>query len=186
MEHFRDPDTQAKIIDRSPVGIAIAAPDGKFTSVNHAYCEIVGYSEHEMLSKNWQEITHPDDLQADRVEAANLAANPSSGGYSMVKRYLRKDSRIVWVEIYVSANRNSGGGFSSYLVFAVPLPSAGGYKLESTSSGVTLRPSTRWLDLVCDNPRESLFVFVTLGGFFKIIDGSILELAKALFSSWHK
>ena len=33
--------------------------------VNKAYCEILGYSEEELLQLTFQEITHPVDLESD-------------------------------------------------------------------------------------------------------------------------
>jgi CheY-like chemotaxis protein len=45
----------------SPVGTALVAPEGRWLSVNPALCEIVGYTESELLTGDVQAITHPDD-----------------------------------------------------------------------------------------------------------------------------
>jgi PAS domain S-box-containing protein len=47
------------------IGIHHVAPDGHYLRINPRFCEIVGYSEKELRSLNFQDITHPDDLAAD-------------------------------------------------------------------------------------------------------------------------
>ena len=51
--------------DNAPIGMALVSPEGRWLQVNHALCEITGYSERELLEITFQDITHPDDLDAD-------------------------------------------------------------------------------------------------------------------------
>ena len=51
--------------EQAAVGIAHVAPDGTFLRINQRFCDIVGYTQEEMLSKSFQNITHPDDLDED-------------------------------------------------------------------------------------------------------------------------
>lgn len=153
--------------NRSPVGFAVVSRDGSYTRVNPAYCLLTGYSETELLQKTFQQITHPDDLLADQTESDYLASHPESGGYTMVKRYIRKDNRTVWIELHVSPICGPNGEFERFLVYAVPLPNSGGYKVEESGSGVVVRPVTRWVDIIKDNPRESLVLFSLLFATFK-------------------
>ena len=51
--------------DHAPIGMALVSPEGRWLQVNHALCEITGYSEPELLERTFQDITHPDDLEAD-------------------------------------------------------------------------------------------------------------------------
>ena len=52
------------------VGMALAAPDGRWLQVNSALCEILGYTEAELLQTTSQALTHPEDAEADRDHAA--------------------------------------------------------------------------------------------------------------------
>ena len=56
----------------SAIGMALVAPDGAWLDVNEALCRIVGYTREEMLARNYQSVTHPDDLdtELDRVRRA--------------------------------------------------------------------------------------------------------------------
>ena len=96
------------------VGMAITSPGRGWLEVNTRLCEIVGYSRAELLKKTWDELTHPDDLpqslaQFDRVLGGEL------DGYSMEKRFLHKQGRIVHVSDSLRCLRGSDGSVS-YLV----------------------------------------------------------------------
>ena len=74
----------------SPIGIALVGLDGRWLEVNRALCEIVGYTEDELRALTFQDITHPDDLEADLAQAERLFSGEIPS-YQMEKRYLRKD-----------------------------------------------------------------------------------------------
>ena len=65
---------------------------------------MTGFSREEMLAKSFQEITHPDDLPFN-VEALARLASGDLDSYSVEKRYIRKDGRVLWVKIAVSTVR---------------------------------------------------------------------------------
>ncbi len=90
------------------IGMAIVAIDGHFLKVNHSLCEIVGYNEDELLALRFQEITLPDDLEADLAHIGDLLAGRSQS-YQMEKRYRHRAGRIVWVRLTVSLVRGADG-----------------------------------------------------------------------------
>jgi PAS domain S-box-containing protein len=96
------------------VGVAHVSPEGKWLRVNNKLCEIVGYSEAELLKLTFQDITHPDDLAADLAQAEKLR----DGGlktYSLEKRYVKKDGSIVWINLTVSGVRDSDGNLDHFI-----------------------------------------------------------------------
>jgi PAS domain S-box-containing protein len=94
--------------EQAAVGIAHVAPRGEFLRINARFCEIVGYTRGEMLERTFQDITHPDDLDADLEQVQRLLRGEADT-YSMTKRYYRKDGQIVWVVLTVSLLRDDGG-----------------------------------------------------------------------------
>src|SRR3989344_2175506 len=101
-ERFRATFSQAA------VGIAHVAPDGEFLRINQKFCDIVGYTQEELLRRTFQDITHPDDLDAGLVFVRQVLAGEIPT-YSMEKRYFRKDGSIAWVNLTVSLVRDEQG-----------------------------------------------------------------------------
>ncbi|MGA7751412.1 MAG: PAS domain S-box protein [Candidatus Sulfotelmatobacter sp.] len=96
------------------VGVAHVNPEGRWIRVNKKLCEIVGYSESELLQTTFQEITHPEDLAADLVETEKVRTGELTT-FTMEKRYLRKDKSIVWVNLTVSAARDASGRMKHFI-----------------------------------------------------------------------
>ncbi|MDX2431707.1 MAG: PAS domain S-box protein [Bacteroides sp.] len=94
--------------EQAAVGIAHVAPEGHFLRINQKFCDIVGYSQKEMLEVTFQDITHPDDLETD-LEKVNKLLEGELETYSMGKRYFHKNGAIVWVNLTVSLLRTSAG-----------------------------------------------------------------------------
>jgi PAS domain S-box-containing protein len=92
----------------APIGCAIVALDGTFLQVNEALCRLVGYGSDELLTLTFQDITHPDDLEADLALVHALVAGDIPN-YRMEKRYLRRDGTPVWSSLTVSLVHNADG-----------------------------------------------------------------------------
>lgn len=95
--------------DDAAIGMALNTPeDGHFCQVNCALYEMLGYTEEELLSFTFGDITHPDDLEPS-VEHAQRLLEGEVDGYQLEKRYLHKDAYLVWVSLNVSAVRSPEG-----------------------------------------------------------------------------
>ncbi|WP_207680360.1 PAS domain-containing hybrid sensor histidine kinase/response regulator [Desulfonema magnum] len=94
--------------EQAAVGICHTNPSGKFVRLNKRFSDIVGYSKNEIFLLTWQDITHPDDLEAD-LEYVKQVVNNEIQTYSMEKRFIRKDNSIVWVNLTVSLVRGNTG-----------------------------------------------------------------------------
>ena len=87
--------------DQAAVGIALVAPNGRWLKINHKLCDIVGYSEEELLKLTFQDITYPDDLTTDLAYVQKVLSGEMKH-YSMEERYFRKDRSLVWVNLTVA------------------------------------------------------------------------------------
>ena len=95
-------------IDNAPVGIALVGLDGTFLRANEALCRILGYSAEELVELSFQDLTHPDDLDADLDHVEELLAGEISS-YRMRKRYVHADGHHIWTELSVGLVRNARG-----------------------------------------------------------------------------
>ena len=96
------------IFEQAAVGIAKTALCGQFMRVNPGFCQIVRYAESELLQQNWQAITHPDDIEADREYVSSLLSG-NIQTFSMEKRLVCKDEAVRWANVTVSAMRDAKG-----------------------------------------------------------------------------
>lgn len=94
--------------DHAPIGMDLVDLQGRFLQVNAAFCELTGYTEQELLTGTFQDITHPDDLEADLALLGQLKAGEIPA-YQMEKRYLRKDGRVIWGLVHASLVRDRHG-----------------------------------------------------------------------------
>ncbi|MBN4016377.1 PAS domain S-box protein [Rhodospirillaceae bacterium AH-315-P19] len=92
--------------EMAPHGIALVDLDGKWLKVNHALSEMIGYSETELKTTDFQAITHPDDLEASLACYKQMLAGEITT-YQTEKRYLHKDGHVVWALLAVSLVRDS-------------------------------------------------------------------------------
>ncbi|MDP5212922.1 PAS domain S-box protein [Pseudoalteromonas tunicata] len=91
--------------EQAAVGIAHVGLDGTWLKANRKLCEILGYSHDELLSFNFQNITYPEDLYIDLELVAQLLADEFAQ-YSMEKRYICKNGKIIWAFLTVSVVRD--------------------------------------------------------------------------------
>lgn len=79
----------------SPIGMAVVGPDGTFMRTNRALRTMLGYSKRELEALTFQEITHPDDLDAD-VALLTECLQGRRRSYRIDKRYITANGRTVW------------------------------------------------------------------------------------------
>lgn len=91
------------------LGMALLDENGKWLKVNQRLCEIVGYAEDELKELTFQDITHPDDLNADLTLLGELVRRERTH-YKMEKRYFHKNGQIVYIILAVSVVRDENGG----------------------------------------------------------------------------
>nr|WP_313403263.1 PAS domain S-box protein [Pseudomonas sp.] len=92
----------------APQGMALVGPDGRWLEVNAELCRMLGYSREELQALTYQQVTHPDDLDADQQNMADLLAGRINA-YQMEKRYLDSQGRTLWVLLSVSLVRDGEG-----------------------------------------------------------------------------
>lgn len=90
-----------RAFDYSAIGMAIVGLQGEWVQVNNSLCNMLGYTRQELHHLTFQDITHPDDLEADIGLLKELVAG-NRDSYQMEKRYFHKDGQIVWILLTVS------------------------------------------------------------------------------------
>jgi len=84
------------MIDTATIGVVLQKPDGsKRIRVNQAFCNMVGYSEEQLLEEPYDKLTYPDDLKFSIERRRQLVAG-EIGHFQTEKRYVHKNGHIVW------------------------------------------------------------------------------------------
>ena len=98
----------AATYEHAAIGISEVAPDGRFLRVNEAIASITGYSRKHLLANKLFTHTYAGDIDADR-EAFRKQVAGELEFYSVEKRFVRKDGRMIWMSVRSSPVRAADG-----------------------------------------------------------------------------
>ncbi|CAH0335551.1 Adaptive-response sensory-kinase SasA [Flavobacterium sp. CECT 9288] len=142
-------DTEMKfktIFDQAALGISSVDPvTGNFLEINSKFCEMLGYTEKEMKLKNFQSITHPDDLEQDITNVDQLK-NGRINEYAMQKRYFTKKGDIIWVNLTVTPLLGTNQNRENVIAIVEDIT------LKKTTEKIIKKSETRFKSLFDDSP----------------------------------
>ncbi len=84
--------------ENAPIGMAIVGLDYRLKRVNKSLCDALGYSEEELLEREFTDITHPDDLGKDKGLADRLFRGEIPS-YRIEKRFINREGSLVWLDL---------------------------------------------------------------------------------------
>ncbi|SDK24535.1 PAS domain S-box protein [Pseudomonas indica] len=87
-----------KAFECAGIGMALLSMEGRWLSANRTLCDMLGYTEAELLQTTSQALTHPDDQDKGR-ELLRQIANEASLPQHIEKRYRHRDGHFVWVRL---------------------------------------------------------------------------------------
>jgi diguanylate cyclase (GGDEF)-like protein/PAS domain S-box-containing protein len=99
-EHFRN------AFDYAAIGMALVSTQGTWLRVNRSLCNLLGYTEREMLDSNFQAVTHTDDIGNDLANLYRLLQSETRTS-QVEKRYMHRDGEVVWALNSVSLVRDA-------------------------------------------------------------------------------
>jgi two-component system, sensor histidine kinase and response regulator len=95
----------SSVFEDAAVGMALVSLDGRWHKVNRALCNLLGYSGEELSAKTFQDVTHPDDLEAGLTNMRRLLDGEISS-YRMENRCFHKEGQVLWALLAVSLLRD--------------------------------------------------------------------------------
>lgn len=142
------------IFDQAAVGISQVSLEGQWLMVNQRLCDIVGYSREDLLSKNFQVLTHPDDLAADLAAKDRILTGEMST-YSLEKRYIRADGAWVWVNLTVSLVYSADGSPKYFISVIEDITDRKGAEWARDQSETRLREKAQQLAQTLEELRST-------------------------------
>ena len=113
-EFLKQERLMSRVIEVAPIGMASLGLDGKWLSVNQALCKMLGYNEAEFKSTNFQNLTHPDDIERN-LDVTKKMISGETDIYQTEKRYRHKDGHYVWGWLNTSFLKNEKGKPLQYI-----------------------------------------------------------------------
>ncbi|MDM9384227.1 PAS domain S-box protein [Chlorogloeopsis sp. ULAP01] len=140
--------------NQAAVGIAHVGQNGQWLLVNQKFCDIVGYSPEELNRLTLEDITYPDDINADLEYVRQILANEIQT-YSVEKRYIRKDKAYIWINLTVSLVRKPSGELKNFIFVIQDISERKQLEeaLHHTNEELEQRVAKRTTELVQANSR---------------------------------
>jgi PAS domain S-box-containing protein len=89
-------------------GLAHVGLDRRLLRVNRRLCEILGYTEQELVGRSLVDLSHPEDRETATAPRAKVVAGELESA-RLEKRYLRKDGAVVWMSAVIAMERDAAG-----------------------------------------------------------------------------
>lgn len=100
--------------EQAAVGMGQVTPEGCFLKANRRFCELFGYTPDEVPGLHVDQLTHPEDRDITRVLLDRLRSGELEH-YQLQKRYIRRDGRVIWVDLSGAVVRDAAGAVMYYL-----------------------------------------------------------------------
>lgn len=144
--------------EQAAVGLAQVALGGRWLRTNRRLCEIVGYSQAELLERTFRDITHPADLVTELKFVRQMLVGEIDT-YAMEKRFIRKDGGNVWINLAVALVRTSEGHPDYFVAVVEAIGARTGAQSALSKSEAALRESREHLRLFIEHAPASLAMF---------------------------
>jgi PAS domain S-box-containing protein len=90
------------------VGMVMLSANRDWIEANPRFCQLIGYTEKELMAKTWIQLTHPDDLPAEEASFRQMLGGEVRG-FVMDKRFIRHDGKIVYASLSMQCMRKETG-----------------------------------------------------------------------------
>lgn len=119
--------------DKCVVGLAEVGLNGEWLAVNPTLCDLLEYTESELQSRTFQQVTHPDDVNDD-INMVERLKDGRLDHYFMTKRYITKRGRVIWIKLRVDPMIDEDGKVIYFLSQIIPASESGGARATDVSA----------------------------------------------------
>ena len=145
-----------RYFDLGLIGMAITSPTKGMIEVNDELCRILGFERSELLEKTWVEMTYPEDQAAD-VAQFNRVLGGEIDGYSLDKRWICKDGRIIDTIMSAKCMRGADGSVEYFVGLIQDIT-------ERKRGEEALRASEERFRLLVEGVKDYAFFMLDLDG----------------------
>lgn len=103
------------IFEQAAVGINQADLSGRFIRANQRFCDLVGYTEAELLQMTYQQLTHPEDRERNQAAIGEMLSGKMAS-FAQEKRYISRSGEPIWTRVTFSCVRDDQGVISDLAI----------------------------------------------------------------------
>lgn len=134
-----------KVFEEGQLGVALTTIDYRYLKANKRFCEMLGYTEEELIQLTFPEITHPDDIERD-LELVQKKLSGELRANKIEKRFIRKNKEIIWVALSVGVIHDKNGKNKYGIIMADDITS------RKQAQEILRQSETRYRSLFEDSP----------------------------------
>jgi PAS domain S-box-containing protein len=108
------------VFEHSSVGKAITGMDGHIIMANKTYCNFIGYTQEEIQTMSWRDITFPEDTSKSD-ELINSIIDGEVDTINLEKKYRHKNGNTVWAFVNVYLQRDIYGKAEYYITSIIDI-----------------------------------------------------------------
>jgi PAS domain S-box-containing protein len=128
-------------VEQATAGVARCDTNGRFIFVNRKLCQMLGYTELELVGKTIADVTHRDDVDENMRLFHRMINNGKP--FETEKRYIRKDGSVLWADVSASAVRGAGSKIQSTVAVVVDVTARRSAEAELQRSNEVLEQRVR-------------------------------------------
>lgn len=102
------------------VGMSVTTSNKEWIEVNDQLCRMLGYSREELLQLTWGSLSHPEDIDAE-LDLLQQTIRGERNSYQIDTRFIRRDSGILYVSLFVTCQRFPDGSPRYFLASFVDI-----------------------------------------------------------------
>jgi PAS domain S-box-containing protein len=156
-----------QIFQEGPLGIVLSTLDYHFMIMNDQYCRMFGYTEKEMHSMSFKDISFPEEIELDISNLEKLVKGELTY-YTREKRYIKKNRDVIWGNLTVTVLRDKTGKPISFLAMVADIT-------ERKRMEEQLERDREEIQLIIDSTPILVF--------YKDLEGKFLRVNKAMTDS---
>ena len=151
-----------QIYEHLPTGVVRVSLDFVIENANEAYCNMLGYTEAELMGMHLRDITHPEVLE-ENLRKQSLLAEGKIDHYRMEKKFIHKSGHIVYGILDANLIRDSYGNPSYFLGSVNDIT-------ERKQTEEKLRKSEKKFRDIFNNSADSIFIHDLKGNILEVND----------------
>ncbi|HUI44501.1 MAG TPA: PAS domain S-box protein [Nitrospirota bacterium] len=97
-----------RIFEDGPLGMIVIDPSYRFLKANKSFCEMLGYTEQELVGRSIEDLTHPEEKE-ESLELSQRVLRGETPLFHLEKRYVKKDQESLWVKLTATAIHDPEG-----------------------------------------------------------------------------